>query len=534
LHERISASPDHTGSTGPLLALHDLAMTPFGVNHSAEEVKCIDMMVWIGQTYRTVEEYIREAERRGCCREIPEVPPWARPGETKVFLIHRDGRAPHQGSIFGYFILERLEIVTPGRQFSYWPPLGSVELAELRKIRKRQELKKRLEKHKRKYRQYVAQRKTRPRLEPRDPGDDPLDKIFKEWLKQLLRKRSEGDCEPVPDDFSQCEPHRSCSQRLSPGAVYVVDALAAEIKTAYEKALDARIQTQTSQGRTRSDVLKDLRQETNDAWIWWRKVAKGRSRARILAQLVEAEEPSRKWWETVATVDGGAALRTLRRTPTREWHWWRAEPDPFREVADRVLSSRTPSGGANTQTRKLLGAKKAMVRGELVVFKRPFPIFEHAPQAAFRGINRIDGDELLRQVANGVRKPVISYCGEEMRDDEIRTQSQLVGLLSSELHVSEALARRYFKRLAELATVNLQANREFNLPNLGRLVVRYWKARTGRNPQTGKKLLIPAKHVVRFRPTKALRDKIAPLPPRPRPAGRSGTGQTGAPRPGGP
>jgi len=487
-------------------------MIPSGVNQSAEEVKCIDMMVWVGQTYRTVEEYIREVERRGCCRKIPEVPRWARPGETKVFLIHRDGRAPHQGSIFGYFILERLEIITPGTQFPYWPPLGCAELAELRKIRKRQELKKRLEKHKRKYRKHVAQRKTRPRPEPRDPGDDLLDEIFEEWLEELLRKWSEGDCEPVPDDFSQCEPDRSCSKRLSPGGVYAVDALAAGIKTAYEKALDARSQTQTSQGRTRSDVLKDVCEETNDAWIWWRKVAKGRSRARILAQLVEAEGPSRKWWDTVGTVNEGAVLRALRRTPTREWHWWRAEPDLFRRVADevhQVLSSRS----AKTQVPQ----EKATVRGELVVFKKPFPIFEQAPQAAFRGINRIDGDELLRQVANGVRKPVISYCGEEIRDDEIRTQSQLVGLLSSELHVSEALARRYFERLAELATVNLQANREFNLPNLGRLVVRYWKARTGRNPQTGGKLLIPGKHVVRFRPTKALRDEIAPLPPRSRP-----------------
>ena len=469
---------------------------------------CIDMMLWIGKTYRTPEEYIQETERRGCCRKIPEVPPWARPGKTRVFLIHRDGRALHQGSIFGLFILGRLEIITPDDDFPSWPPLGPAELRELRKIGKRQDLKKRLQKHKGEYRRYVAERRTRRRPSPPDPRDDPLDELFEEWLKELLREWSEGDREPVPVDFSRCEPDRSCSQRLSPGAVYVVDALAAEIKMAYQAALEEWVQEHTTGARPRGNLLAEMHAETQSAWAWCRKVAGGRSRERILSQLVRAEGPDRRWWETVGTVDGGVALRTLRRTPTREWHWWRAEPDLFHGVADEVHSKRR----AKTDVSTLLKENKGKLRGELVVFKRPFPIFEQAPQAAFRGVKRIDGDELLPQVEKGVRIPFIPYCIEGIREDEIRTQSQLVALLSSELHVSEALARRYLKRLAVLAEVNLEANGEFRLPDVGRLLLRYRKARKGRNPQTGEEISIRARHVVRFRPTKALRDKIARLP----------------------
>ena len=58
-------------------------------------------------------------------------------------------------------------------------------------------------------------------------------------------------------------------------------------------------------------------------------------------------------------------------------------------------------------------------RGALVVLKKPYPFFERLPQAAFRAILRIDGDELLRQIASIYqkfrrkrpdRKLLLPYC----------------------------------------------------------------------------------------------------------------------------
>ena len=48
----------------------------------------------------------------------------------------------------------------------------------------------------------------------------------------------------------------------------------------------------------------------------------------------------------------------------------------------------------------------------------------------------------------------------------------------------------------------------FVVPGFGRLVLRNWKARMGRNPQTGTAIKIPAKRVVRFRVAKAMKDAI--------------------------
>jgi len=48
------------------------------------------------------------------------------------------------------------------------------------------------------------------------------------------------------------------------------------------------------------------------------------------------------------------------------------------------------------------------------------------------------------------------------------------------------------------------------LPGVGRLVRVDRKARVGRNPATGEAIKIPAKKVVKFRVSKAMRDSIVP------------------------
>lgn len=55
----------------------------------------------------------------------------------------------------------------------------------------------------------------------------------------------------------------------------------------------------------------------------------------------------------------------------------------------------------------------------------------------------------------------------------------------------------------------LAKGEDVRLTGFGIFSVKKRKARTGRNPQTGKALKIPAKKVVRFSPGKALKDAVS-------------------------
>lgn len=66
--------------------------------------------------------------------------------------------------------------------------------------------------------------------------------------------------------------------------------------------------------------------------------------------------------------------------------------------------------------------------------------------------------------------------------------------------VVEALSGRMAKGSA--------AQRVVRLPELGTFQMKTRKARTGRNPQTGKAIKIPAKRVVTFRAGKSLKSSL--------------------------
>ncbi|HOX41953.1 MAG TPA: HU family DNA-binding protein [Myxococcota bacterium] len=76
--------------------------------------------------------------------------------------------------------------------------------------------------------------------------------------------------------------------------------------------------------------------------------------------------------------------------------------------------------------------------------------------------------------------------------------------------ISKANVNRFYEGLVELATKKLQQDGEFVLPGLGVLRVRVQKPREGRNPQTGEKIRIPRKKVVRFGAYKDLKDTLNP------------------------
>ena len=71
------------------------------------------------------------------------------------------------------------------------------------------------------------------------------------------------------------------------------------------------------------------------------------------------------------------------------------------------------------------------------------------------------------------------------------------------------VSKRVARDLSLLADRSLKTG-EFVLPGVGRLVRVDRKARMGRNPATGEAIKIPAKRVVKFRVSKAMKDSIVP------------------------
>lgn len=90
------------------------------------------------------------------------------------------------------------------------------------------------------------------------------------------------------------------------------------------------------------------------------------------------------------------------------------------------------------------------------------------------------------------------------------TKTQLVRHLAEKIAITNKQAAAFLDTLAETAVKETKKNGVFVIPGLGRLVKSNRKARTGRNPQTGEPIKIPAKTVVKFRVAKAAKDSIAP------------------------
>src|SRR5436305_10474835 len=90
------------------------------------------------------------------------------------------------------------------------------------------------------------------------------------------------------------------------------------------------------------------------------------------------------------------------------------------------------------------------------------------------------------------------------------TKTQIVRTIAEKHQINNKTAAAFLEHLADLAIKETKKSGVFVLPGLGRLVKANRKARTGRNPQTGEPIKIPAKTVVKFRVAKAAKETIAP------------------------
>ena len=84
------------------------------------------------------------------------------------------------------------------------------------------------------------------------------------------------------------------------------------------------------------------------------------------------------------------------------------------------------------------------------------------------------------------------------------TKSKIVAALAEEVDIPKKTSAAYLEALASMA--HKEAKNGFTIPGIGKLVVRNYKARMGRNPQTGEEMKIPARTRLKFVVAKAAKD----------------------------
>lgn len=97
---------------------------------------------------------------------------------------------------------------------------------------------------------------------------------------------------------------------------------------------------------------------------------------------------------------------------------------------------------------------------------------------------------------------------QDFRGDERVNKSQLIDKIAADADISKAAAGRVLDAIIGSVTESLKAGDDVALVGFGTFSLRERAARTGRNPQTGKEISIPAAKVPGFRAGKALKDAV--------------------------
>lgn len=94
------------------------------------------------------------------------------------------------------------------------------------------------------------------------------------------------------------------------------------------------------------------------------------------------------------------------------------------------------------------------------------------------------------------------------------TKRDLVVKISNETGLTQQQVFDVIQRLLDSVTTSLAANDEVVLRNFGAFQVRRTKPKVGRNPnRPGTDVKIPARAVVKFKPGKEMKEKVAKLLP---------------------
>ena len=87
-------------------------------------------------------------------------------------------------------------------------------------------------------------------------------------------------------------------------------------------------------------------------------------------------------------------------------------------------------------------------------------------------------------------------------------KAQLVEKIATDAEISKAAATRALDAFTGAVTSSLKEGNSVALVGFGTFSVKERAARTGRNPQTGAELIIPASNTAAFKPGKGLKDKV--------------------------
>ncbi len=88
------------------------------------------------------------------------------------------------------------------------------------------------------------------------------------------------------------------------------------------------------------------------------------------------------------------------------------------------------------------------------------------------------------------------------------TKKDLVDQMAKELDITKALAGKAVNSLIDSIKNSISKGKDVQLTGFGTFTTSKRKARTGRNPQNGKSIKIPAKVVPKFRPGKDLKEAV--------------------------
>ena len=94
------------------------------------------------------------------------------------------------------------------------------------------------------------------------------------------------------------------------------------------------------------------------------------------------------------------------------------------------------------------------------------------------------------------------------------TKSKIIAAVAEKAGISKKQTALVLETLAQMSYK--EAKNGFTFPGVGKLVVRSYKARMGRNPQTGEAIKIPARKRLKFVVAKAAKDSVLLAPGRSR------------------
>jgi len=90
----------------------------------------------------------------------------------------------------------------------------------------------------------------------------------------------------------------------------------------------------------------------------------------------------------------------------------------------------------------------------------------------------------------------------------VMNKAELVEEVADQTGLTRKVSREAVNAVISAITDTLARNERVTLVGFGTFEVRKRKARTGVNPQTGERLDIPARNVVRFKAGKGLRERV--------------------------